>query len=75
MAHGAQAASNGGEIDTSFLDEFINENDFSNSNNTNSISNNNNQPLNMSVANQNLNEQASKARNNKSKFDIYLPNI
>ena len=68
---GAQAASRA-EVDNSFLDDFLNENDFSNA-----INLNNNNVGSVSIPNQNLNsEQSSRhPRNNKSKFDIYLPNI
>ena len=71
---GAQGANAGGEVDTSFLDDFLNDNDFSNAIN---ISSNNNNNANVSTSNQNTNnEQTSRHhRNNKSKFDIYLPNI
>ena len=67
----------GNEIDTSFLDEFINENDFNNTNHANnSNNNNNNNNGSINIPNQNTSEQHSqKNRNNKSKFDIYLPNI
>jgi hypothetical protein len=72
---GAQGANAGGEVDTSFLDDFLNDNDFSNAININNNHNNNN--ANVSTSNQNTNnEQTSRHhRNNKSKFDIYLPNI
>ena len=51
---------------------ILNENDFSNA-----INLNNNNVGSVSIPNQNLNsEQSSRhPRNNKSKFDIYLPNI
>ena len=73
---GAQGANAGGEVDTSFLDDFLNDNDFSNAININNNHNNNNN-ANVSTSNQNTNnEQTSRHhRNNKSKFDIYLPNI
>jgi hypothetical protein len=72
---GAQGANAGGEVDTSFLDDFLNDNDFSNA--INISNNNNNNNANVSTSNQNMNnEQTSRHhRNNKSKFDIYLPNI
>jgi len=74
MASGRAQATNGGaEVDTSFLDDFLNDNEFSNAININNNSNN----AGVSTSNQNLNnEQTSRHhRNNKSKFDIYLPNI
>ena len=77
-AGGAQGANTGGEVDTSFLDDFLNDNDFSNAININNNHNNNNiNNANVSTSNQNTNnEQTSRHhRNNKSKFDIYLPNI
>ena len=66
----AGALANGGEVDTSFLEEFINENEFSNA-----INASNSQGANILMSNQNAGEQSTKNRNNKSKFDIYLPNI
>jgi hypothetical protein len=70
---GAQAA--GAEVDNSFFDDLLNENDFSNAINLNN--NNNSNVGNSSMPHQNLNSQQSSRnpRNNKSKFDIYLPNI
>lgn len=73
MAPGGAPAASGTEVDNSFLDDFLNENDFSNAINLN----NNNNVGSVSMPRQNLNsEQSSRhPRNNKSKFDIYLPNI